>query len=154
MLDHWTANAGLSFAGWRLSSPPGRVIAYLAQETDCSYPGCGWDEFSQSGKLLGCPVCHGKGRLLSFAPFAIQCRVVWGPSTLRYVMQTPGTELGDVALTIEKSDAGIIQSVMDSPRSYLMVDDRKVRPENFSPSVIPGIWEGYLVACNLTNNAG
>ena len=147
MLNFWSANMARPLEDWRLNSQ-GRVTIYLAKETDCTNPLCGWDEFSQSGKLADCAVCHGAGKITTFTKRSLLARVVWGNTQLQCIPPTPGIEVGDVTLGIVPADLPLIQQVLDSERSYLMVDGFSVRPLNTSVSNIPGIEEAYLVTCS------
>lgn len=146
MLNFWSASMAFPLEEWRVNSQ-GRVVLFLATETICTNPLCGWNDFTQSGKLVDCYVCHGAGKTFSYVKQPILARVVWGNTQLRYVAPTPGVEIGDVTLGIVPGDLPVIQSVLDSERSYIEVDGLTVRPLNTSVSNIPGIEEAYLVTC-------
>lgn len=153
MLDFFTALNQNGFDDYRLQGVPGRVTAYLAQESDCTEPGCGWDPLSQSGKRMDCPICHGQGKTVTFQTYVVRARVVWGANAFAYFKPSPGVELGDVTLGIVPSDTSVIEAVLQEASSYLIVDGKTVRPTNTSPSVVPGIEESVLVSCNLYTNS-
>jgi hypothetical protein len=52
-------------------------------------------------------------------------------------------------LTVTKQDLPVIQEAMQNERSYIEVDDFKVKPTKVSSNVVPGIEGGYFVNCNL-----
>lgn len=153
MLDHFTAGNQVYFDNWRLNGTPGRVVIHQLVETGCPYPGCGWDEFTQSGKLTGCPACGGAGKLFTDKLTVLRARVVWGATNFSFAPPSPGVELGDVTLGIATADLGIIQEILAEQRSFLVVDGQTVRPTVISPSVIPDVGEGYFVSCNLFTNS-
>ncbi len=148
MLDFFTAKTNAHLENWRLLGTP-RVYAYLPKESECTYPGCGWDSFSQSGKLTGCPQCRGLGKQFHWEVTVLRARVVWGNANLNYLQPSPGAEIGDVYLGITRDDAEKIEQLIGLQRSYLLVDGKKVRPNNTAPNIVPGIGEGILVTCNL-----
>lgn len=148
MLDFYTRNNQTTLDNWRLAGTP-RIVAYLASESDCTNPLCGWDEFTQSGKLMDCAVCGGDGKIITFQEHTFRARVVWGAADLRYMQPTPGVEIGDVYLGIVRGDNWLITKLLESQRSYLVVDGKTVRPTSVNPSVVPNVGEGYLVSCKL-----
>lgn len=152
MLDYFTANNNAHLENWRLLGTP-RVYAYLPTEAECTYPGCGWDAFSQSGKLTGCPQCQGRGKLFHWEVSTLRARVVWGNANLNYMQPAPGTEIGDVYLGITLADGELMDALIATQRAYLMVDGKRVRPNNTAPNIVPGIGEGILVTCNLYTDA-
>lgn len=149
MLDFFTGMNQSHFENWRLNGAPGRVLCYLPTETECPNTSCGWDSFSQSGKLLGCPVCGGRGKVSTWDTHTLRARVVWGGADLRYFQPAPGVEIGDVYLTVVRGDDDLVNQVIANQRAYMIVDGKTVRPSNTSPSVIPNVGEGTLVTCNI-----
>ena len=149
MLNFFAGMNQQHFDDWRLNGAPGRVVIYLPTEADCTYAGCGWDAFSQSGKLIGCPQCGGKGKTFAWSVSTVRARVVWGSTGLVYMSPTPGVVMGDCYLAFYLGDEWLVDEVLFEQRAYIEVDGRKVRPTSTSPSVIPNVGGCLLVTCNL-----
>jgi hypothetical protein len=147
MLNHWNVAGAQALREWQNQGLPGRVVAHVSQETNCPYVGCGWDEHSQSGKLLGCPTCGGAGKLFTFELVPFRAVVVWGKSDLSYILHTPGIEVGDVYLRVETAVLAAVNTVLASQRSFFKVDGISVRPSSITPAIVPGLVEATLVSC-------
>lgn len=136
-----------------MAGSPNRVVVHYAEETDCTATGCGFDSFTQSAKKIDCPTCKGTGKIITWKKQALRARVVWANAGLRYLFPVPGVEIGDCVLTVTKHDIHIVEETMQNERSYIVVDELKVKPTNITPNVLPGIDGGYFVNCNLTTPA-
>lgn len=149
MLNFWNASMAKPLEDYRLQSA-GRVTLVLLSESDCPN---GRDSYSQSCKLgPDCPYCHGAGVIIAKQFQSISARVVWGNTQFKYIAPTPGIQTGDVTLTIVPGDQDTMQAVLDSERSYIIVDDVVVRPTNMTPEIVPGIEEAFLVTCSIYFN--
>jgi hypothetical protein len=149
MLDFWNATSKTKFEDYRLIGLPDRVVVHYATETNCTATGCGFDEFSQSGIKADCLTCEGVGKIITWKKQNLRARVYWANAKLNYFAPTPGVEIGDCVLTVTKHDLPVIQEAMQNERSYIEVDDFKVKPTKVSSNVLPGIEGGYFVNCNL-----
>lgn len=126
MLDYFNASAQADFTKVYTDN---RVVARIPTEVNCTYTGCGWDPVSGSGKLLGCPTCHGKGKTQTWITYAINCRLQWTDMIkLSYPNATTGVELGDCVIAVAWDNTDVLDSVMMSERAYLQMDNRTVRP--------------------------
>jgi hypothetical protein len=152
-MDFWNQTTRGALDRYTLTSNPWRIVVYRAIESECPAPGCGWDEFSGSAKKVDCTFCGGVGKVITWNKYAMRARATWSPTELRYINPTPGIEMGDCTLVVSRRELAVIEQVMQSERSYILVDGKAVRPTHTSPCVLPGITEGYLVNCNLITPA-
>lgn len=149
-MDYWNARNAANLEQYRLVDLPGRVTLVTPVETDCPYPGCGWDAFNQAGVLADCPVCHGVGKVFTELKDELRAVVSWTTIRFEFVRPAPGVDLGDVTLGIRDYDRARVEAIQSSERAYFIVDGRTVRPSAINSSDIPGVLHGgYLVNCKL-----
>ena len=147
-LKHWTRGNAGKLASARQEAP--RIMARYPREADCTGTGCGWDEYTQSGKRIDCPVCRGKGKVTTWQTWYFRARVNWpGLIQFSFAAPSPGVDLGDVTLTISPSDEPLLQQVKAAERAYLIVEEKTVRPTVIQKLDIPQIGEEYSVVCHL-----
>jgi hypothetical protein len=66
-----------------------------------------------------------------------------------YPFPTSGTELGDCMITVPYEFVGIMDKVMNSERSYIVANDKTVRPTSKQEQHIPGVLREYEYTCKL-----
>ena len=152
-LKHWTRHNAHQIEVSRQDAP--RLIARYPKEINCTAPGCGWDEFAQSGKRMDCPACHGQGKITTWQGWYFRARVNWpGMIQFSFAAPSPGVDLGDVVLTIGAHDEPLLQTIKGAARAYIVVDNQTVRPTTIQKLDVPQIGEEYSVVCHLyTANA-
>ncbi len=153
MTQYWTRAGASHLRDTRNADRP-RVAARYPTETDCTAPGCGFDDFTASAKKMDCAVCHGTGNVATWQTWLFRARVVWpGATQFSFFAPTPGVELGDVLLVIAMADVPLMERVLNAERAYLTVDGKTVRPTALQKIDAPQIGEEYQVVCHLYNAA-
>lgn len=150
MLDYWNRGNQQSLSAERQADDRSRVVAKYPTKTNCPAADCGWDEFTHSSKKADCTVCKGVGKLITWQTYYIRARVSWTAMLqFSFMVPTPGVELGDVILTIDQMNKGLLDTVYGDPEAYLIVDGKNVRPKTIQVIDVPHIGQEYQVVCNL-----
>jgi hypothetical protein len=146
VINYWNATSQQDLES-KYSSE--RVFALIPTEVNCTNPNCGWDEVTQSGKLLGCTICGGLGKTFQWKTFALPCRLVWaGMMQFSYYQPSPGVEMGDCIVTTNQDFKDIVLNVLNTPRAYLVADQKNIRPKTMHESTIGSMTKEYEFVCN------
>ncbi len=149
MTAYWTRGNSSHLRETRNADRP-RVTARYPTETDCTAPGCGFDEFTASAKRMDCPVCKGTGKVATWQTWMFRARVIWpGATQFSFFAPTPGVEVGDVLLVIATADVPLMERILNTEHAYLAVDGKTVRPTTIQKMDAPQIGEEYQIVCHL-----
>ncbi|MBI5305515.1 MAG: hypothetical protein HY868_25525 [Chloroflexi bacterium] len=150
MLNYWNGRNNSQLTLTRQLGP--RLLARYPSQQNCTAPDCGWDEFTQSAKKTGCPVCHGKGRIAGWTDYYFRARVKWNAAVqLAFAQPTSGIEMGDLTLTVSPYDKELMERVLNLDDAYIEVDGKQIRPSAIQRLDVPTVGEEYQVVCHLYN---
>jgi hypothetical protein len=128
-----------------------RCVCYLPATTLCTASGCGFDNFTYSGKNPACTVCNGTGKVTTWNTARVTVRVAWvDPARITFVRGVPTGEIGDVVLQAYNHDADLFETVQDTDGAYVLVDGKHVKPFAITVQRVESL-TSIMVACNVVN---
>lgn len=127
-----------------------RVSLHIPSKTNCTEPGCGWDEFTQSGKDVACLACNGTGKVTTWYVSHSSARVMWiDPAAPVWGTMASGP-VGDVWLSVPLEYESMFDTVKDTGGAYILLDGRTVKPIKSDPNRVEGK-SSQDVRCEVIN---
>lgn len=119
-----------------------RITAHVPSRVDCAEPGCGPDPVFGGAKDASCSVCGGSGYVTTWVvSYLSASRIMWVDAArarfTRSGIVVTG-EIGDVQMQCQLKDESLLGKVKANPSAYLLVDNKRVRPESVTRNRVLG----------------
>ena len=111
------------------------IVYFLyPEETACTNPDCGHDDFTDSGYDITCATCGGIGYTLSWNSWRIYARVkqIDLVQLMRSGAIPPGIEIGDAELYLSERAKEMVEKIEEESRAYVYIEGSRYRPTNVS----------------------
>ena len=112
-----------------------RIEAHVPAYTNCTALGCGFDDFTASGKNPSCAICRGTGRVATERIGILYGRGAWIDATkFKFYEGMPTGEVGDVSVQCKLLYRNLIEQVYRVDGATLLIDGKHVKPIAIIPN--------------------
>jgi len=110
-------------------------LILATDEAECTAEGCGYDQFTQSGKNPTCQACNGTGMIITWSPLEVRGRLqYYDVVKLSAAGMPPGIEIGDVVSYVSADVMNAVSELRSSAFSYAYIDGDTYRPYSIAPT--------------------